>query len=66
MSPANCAYGIPQAQPGSRMASVAPDWTTGPFTQITLGEEYIQGTWGDPQNARANEQQYHWYGSAHV
>ena len=45
------AYGIPQADPGSKMGSVAPDWTTDPFTQVTWGEEYIHSAYGDPQNA---------------
>ena len=45
------AYGIPKANPGSKMGSVAPDWTTDPFTQVTWGEECIHSAYGDPQNA---------------
>ncbi len=45
------AYQIPQANPGDKMASVAPDWTTDPFTQVTWGEGYIYGRYGDPENA---------------
>ena len=45
------AYGIPQANPGDKMASVAPDWMTDPFTQVTWGEQYIHGAYGNPENA---------------
>ena len=45
------ASGVAQANPGDKMASVAPDWTTDPLTQVTWGEGYIQGAYGDPQNA---------------
>ncbi len=41
------AYGIPQANPGSKMESVAPDWTTDPFTQVPWGEQYIHSAYGD-------------------
>ena len=52
------AYGIPQAYPGDKMASVWPDWATDPFTQITWGEEYIAGTYGNPENAWNHEVTY--------
>jgi len=42
------AYGIPQALPGSRMASAGPDWQTNAATQIRWGLEYIKGTYGSP------------------
>ena len=42
------AYGIPQALPGSRMASIAGDWQTNPVTQIKWGAEYIEGRYGTP------------------
>jgi hypothetical protein len=50
------AYGIPQSLPGSRMASVAPDWQTDPATQIKWGLEYIQGRYGTPCAAWATEE----------
>ncbi len=37
------AYGIPQALPGSRMASAGPDWQTNAATQIRWGLELHQG-----------------------
>jgi hypothetical protein len=45
------AYGIPQALPGSKMASAGADWQTNPVTQITWGFGYIQGRYGDPCSA---------------
>ena len=40
------AYGIPQADPGSKMAAEGSDWLTNPQTQIRWGEDYIQGRYG--------------------
>jgi hypothetical protein len=45
------AYGIPQALPGSKMASVASDWKTNPATQITWGIGYIKGRYDSPCGA---------------
>jgi hypothetical protein len=36
------AYGIPQADPGSKMAAEGSDWLTNPHTQIRWGEDYIK------------------------
>lgn len=55
------AYGIPQALPGSRMASAGPDWQTDAATQIRWGLEYIKGTYGSPCAAWAHEQSTGWY-----
>ncbi len=55
------AYGIPQALPGSRMASAGPDWQTDAATQIRWGLEYIKGTYGSPCGAWAHEQATGWY-----
>ena len=40
---ASGAYGIPQALPGSKMASAGADWETNPATQIRWGLGYIKG-----------------------
>ena len=48
---ASGAYGIPQAQPGSRMASAGPDWQTNATTQIKWGLGYITQVYGTPCNA---------------
>jgi hypothetical protein len=55
------AYGIPQALPGSKMASAGPDWQTNAATQIRWGLEYIQGTYGSPCAAWDHEQATGWY-----
>ena len=46
--PYNHAYGIPQANPGSKMASAGSDWKTNPATQIRWGLGYIQQRYGTP------------------
>jgi hypothetical protein len=55
------AYGIPQALPGSRMASAGPGWQTNAATQIRWGLEYIKGTYGSPCAAWDHEQATGWY-----
>lgn len=55
------AYGIPQALPGSKMASAGADWATNPATQITWGLGYIAARYGDPCGAWAHSQRVGWY-----
>lgn len=55
------AYGIPQALPGSKMASAGADWQTNPATQITWGLGYIAGRYGTPCDAWAHLQAKNWY-----
>ncbi|GAA4265190.1 hypothetical protein GCM10022256_08020 [Frondihabitans peucedani] len=55
------AYGIPQALPGSKMASVGADWQTSASTQITWGLNYIQGRYGTPCGAWAHSVANNWY-----
>jgi uncharacterized protein YabE (DUF348 family) len=55
------AYGIPQALPGSKMASVGADWRTNPATQITWGLNYIGGRYGNPCGAWSASQAKGWY-----
>jgi uncharacterized protein YabE (DUF348 family) len=45
------AYGIPQALPGSKMASAGPDWQTNASTQIRWGLNYIASRYGTPCGA---------------
>jgi hypothetical protein len=45
------AYGIPQSDPGSKMASAGPDWTTDGLTQVIWGLNYIDSAYGTPQAA---------------
>jgi len=58
---ASGAYGIPQALPGSKMASAGSDWLTNPATQIKWGLGYIQSRYGTPCGAWSHEQAYGWY-----
>ena len=50
------AYGIPQALPGSKMASAGSDWKTNPATQIKWGLGYVKGRYGTPCGAWSNFQ----------
>ena len=52
---------IPQALPGSRMASAGPDWQTSAATQITWGLRYIRDTYGSPCAAWSHAQATGWY-----
>ena len=60
-NPGSGAYGIPQALPGSRMASAGPDWQTSAATQIRWGLQYIKDTYGSPCAAWSHEQATGWY-----
>ncbi|WP_243695177.1 lytic transglycosylase domain-containing protein [Agromyces protaetiae] len=55
------AYGIPQALPGSKMASAGADWETSAATQIEWGLGYVQGRYGSPCGAWAHSQDSGWY-----
>ncbi|HAM27346.1 MAG TPA: lytic transglycosylase domain-containing protein [Microbacteriaceae bacterium] len=55
------AYGIPQALPGSKMASAGADWATNPRTQITWGLNYIAGRYLTPCGAWGHSQSTGWY-----
>ena len=58
---ASGAYGIPQALPGSKMASAGADWQTDPTTQIKWGLGYIKGQYGTPCEAWDHEVADGWY-----
>jgi hypothetical protein len=60
-NPTSGAYGIPQALPGSKMASAGPDWQTDAATQIRWGLSYIQSLYGSPCGAWAHEEADGWY-----
>lgn len=55
------AYGIPQALPGSKMASAGADYQTNYKTQINWGLSYIKSRYGNPQNAWSHSQSTGWY-----
>ena len=58
---ASGAYGIPQALPGSKMASAGADWMTNPATQIRWGLGYIKSVYGDPCSAWSFWQAHSYY-----
>ncbi|MEO7068878.1 MAG: hypothetical protein ABI131_00130 [Nostocoides sp.] len=60
---ASGAYGIPQALPGSKMASAGPDWLVNPVTQIRWGLTYIESRYGSPCATWAiwQARSPHWY-----
>jgi hypothetical protein len=58
---ASGAYGIPQALPGSKMASAGSDWQTNPATQIKWGLGYIKAVYGDPCSAWSFWQAHDYY-----
>ncbi|MEA9986286.1 lytic transglycosylase domain-containing protein [Subtercola vilae] len=55
------AYGIPQALPGGKMASVGADWQTSAATQITWGLGYITSRYGTPCGAWGHSEDQGWY-----
>jgi hypothetical protein len=60
-NPSSSAYGIPQALPGSKMASAGPDWANNPATQIRWGLGYIKANYGSPCGALAFREGHGWY-----
>jgi hypothetical protein len=60
-NPTSSAYGIPQALPGSKMASAGADWRTNPATQIRWGLGYIDDRYGTPCAAWQHSQARNWY-----
>lgn len=60
-NPNGGAYGIPQAQPGYKMARFGKDWRMNPTVQIRWGLTYIRGTYGTPCQAWNFWQRHHWY-----
>ncbi|GAA4231527.1 hypothetical protein GCM10022254_28930 [Actinomadura meridiana] len=60
-NPGSGAYGIPQALPGSKMASSGSDWRTSSPTQIAWGLGYIKARYHDPCGAWSWWSSHHWY-----
>jgi hypothetical protein len=55
------AYGIPQALPGSKMASAGADWATNFVTQVNWGLGYVDGRYGTPCGAWEHSESTGWY-----
>ena len=47
------AYGLPQSLPGSKTASVAPDWRDNPATQIIWAAGYMKDRYDSPCGAKS-------------
>jgi hypothetical protein len=60
-NPFSGAYGIPQALPGSKMASAGPNWRTSARTQIRWGLGYIRNVYRSPRRAWNHELAVGWY-----
>ena len=60
-NPSSGAFGIPQALPGSKMASAGADWQSNAATQIRWGLGYIQQTYGSPCAAWDHSEAVGWY-----
>jgi hypothetical protein len=60
-NPSSSAYGIPQALPGSKMASAGSDWEHNAATQIKWGLGYIKSSYGTPCGAWSFKQGHNWY-----
>lgn len=60
-NPTSSAYGIPQALPGSKMASAGADWRTNPATQIKWGLGYVAERYGTPCSAWGFKASHGWY-----
>jgi len=60
-NPSSSAYGIPQALPGSKMASAGPNWRTNPATQIRWGLSHIASRYGTPCGAWSFWRSHRWY-----
>jgi len=60
-NPSSGAYGIPQALPGSKMASAGSDWRSNPATQIKWGLSYIADRYGTPCGAWSHSKARGWY-----
>jgi hypothetical protein len=60
-NPSSGAYGIPQALPGSKMASEGSDWRTNPATQIIWAIKYMEDRYGSPCSAWSFKSANGWY-----
>ena len=54
-------YGIPQANPGTKMASAGPDWRTNPWTQLRWMIGYVVGRYGGECQALAYRRAHGYY-----
>ncbi|MGX7109657.1 LysM peptidoglycan-binding domain-containing protein [Facklamia miroungae] len=55
------AYGLPQALPGSKMASHGADWQSNPYTQLAWMYDYMVSRYGSISGAWSHSQSRGWY-----
>jgi hypothetical protein len=55
------AYGIPQAKPGSKMATFGSNWRYSPLVQVKWGIWYVNSRYGSACAANAFLQSHGWY-----
>jgi len=60
-NPSSGSYGLPQALPGSKMASAGADWATNPITQLRWMASYVAERYGGFCPAWGFWQKSHWY-----
>jgi len=60
-NPSSGAYGLPQALPGSKMASAGADWRTNPATQLRWMKSYVDSRYGGVCGAWNHSQAKNWY-----
>lgn len=60
-NPTSGAYGLPQALPGSKMATAGDDWRTNPVTQIRWMIRYVDARYGSACGAWRYWQKKGWY-----
>lgn len=60
-NPSSGAYGLPQALPGSKMASAGSDWRTNPITQLKWMKSYVNGRYGSIGRTLAFRRSVGWY-----
>ncbi|MVA76310.1 transglycosylase SLT domain-containing protein [Auraticoccus sp. F435] len=60
-NPSSGAYGLVQALPAEKMATVADDWRTNPATQLRWGFGYIEDVYGTPCEAWSFHLAHNWY-----
>lgn len=61
VNPSSGAYGIPQALPGSKMASAGPDWRNSALTQLHWMVRYIRDRYKTPVIAQQFHEANGWY-----
>ncbi|MCV3315672.1 tape measure protein [Pediococcus ethanolidurans] len=65
-NPTSSAYGIPQALPGSKMASAGKDWRDNAITQLKWMKGYVKGRYGSANAALSFRKAHNWYANGGI